>query len=275
MQSSIRVPVAVSHCMSLASPAVLRHGDSRARSAISPSLTSQGPASFQASSLLHGCMIDVDAPPTNRGINSLTLLSGFPRPPDHTAFLCRQRVGPSPLFDPTGNRRMEWSPFQNPGSSEWIPQWMCVPCNRVVGLAQARDRPHVVCSQCQVLCPTLVVDCFSDAQWRWCARCQRREEITSQDAPRSVVPIGFFTAPLSTMGRLFGWGESPISPPGSGSQSWLFFPLISLALAADDRERNVPLYPTGSRLPSRTCNVISGIRRRLRSFNCTVISSSL
>ena len=51
------------------------------------------------------------------------------------------------------------------------------------------------------------------------------------------------------MGRLFGWGESPISPPGSGSQSWLFFPLISLALAADDRERNVPLYPTGSRSP--------------------------
>ena len=33
--------VTVSHCMSLASPAVLRHGDSRARSAISPSLTSR------------------------------------------------------------------------------------------------------------------------------------------------------------------------------------------------------------------------------------------
>ena len=34
--------VAVSHCMSLASPAVSRHGDNRARSAISPSLTSRG-----------------------------------------------------------------------------------------------------------------------------------------------------------------------------------------------------------------------------------------
>ena len=44
-------------------------------------------ASFQASSLFHGCMIDVDAPPTNRGINYLTLPSGFPRPPDHTTFL--------------------------------------------------------------------------------------------------------------------------------------------------------------------------------------------
>ena len=36
-------------------------------------------ASLQACSLFYGCMIDVDALPTNRGINSLTLPSGFPR----------------------------------------------------------------------------------------------------------------------------------------------------------------------------------------------------
>ena len=41
------------------------------------------------------------------------------------------------------------------------------------------------------------------------------------------------------MGRLYGWGQSPISPPGNGSQSWRFCPLISLALAAAKRERDV------------------------------------
>ena len=197
-------------------------------------------ASFLASSLFHGCMIDVDAPPTNRGINSLSLPSGFPRPPDHTKFLCCQCVGPPPLFEPTGDRRMEWSPFQNPGSSEWIPQWMCLPCNRVVGL-ETRDHPQIFCSQCQVICPTLVVDCFSDTQWMWCPRCQRREEITSQDASRSVVPNYFLHGPLSK--------QSPISPPGNGSQSWLLCPLILLTLAAAERERDVPLYSTGSRSP--------------------------
>ena len=151
---------------------------------------------------------------------------------------------------------MERSPFQNLGSSEWIPQWMCVPCNRVVGLAQARDRPQVGCSQCQVLCPTLVVDGSSNTQWMWCARCQRREEITSQDAPRPVVPSWFLHGPLSTMGRLYGWSESPIPPLGSGPQSWLFCPLISLALLPP----NVVTFlciPWDLGLPSRTC---AGIR---------------
>ena len=118
---------------------------------------------------------------------------------------------------------------------------MCVPCNRVVGLCQTRDRPRIFFSHCQVICPTLVVDCSSDTQWMWCPRCQRREEITSQDAPRSVVPNWFLHGPLSTMGRRYGWDQSPISPPGNGSQSWLFCPLISLALAAAQRERDVPL----------------------------------
>ena len=131
------------------------------------------------------------------------------------------------------------------------PQWMCIPCNRVVGLAQTHDRPQVVCSHCEALCPTLVVDCSCDTRWMWCARCQRREEIPPaiQHAPRPVVPIWFLHGPVSTMGRLYGWGESPITPPGSGSQSWLFCPLFSLALAAAERARDVPLHSTGSRSP--------------------------
>ena len=39
-------------------------------------------SSFMASSLFHGCMIDFDLPPSNQGLNSLVLPSGFPRPPD-------------------------------------------------------------------------------------------------------------------------------------------------------------------------------------------------
>ena len=41
VESASESLVAVTHCMSLASSAVSRHGDSRARSAISPSLTSR------------------------------------------------------------------------------------------------------------------------------------------------------------------------------------------------------------------------------------------
>ena len=61
--------VAVSYCMSPASPVVSRHGDSRARSGISPSLTS-GVLSF------HGCMIDVDASPQTVEISPISPGSG-------------------------------------------------------------------------------------------------------------------------------------------------------------------------------------------------------
>ena len=43
-------------------------------------------SSFMASSLFHGCMIDFDLPPSNQGLNSLVLPSGFPRPPDRWQF---------------------------------------------------------------------------------------------------------------------------------------------------------------------------------------------
>ena len=36
---------------------------------------------FLASSLFHGCLVDLDVPPSNRGTNSLVLPLGFPRPP--------------------------------------------------------------------------------------------------------------------------------------------------------------------------------------------------
>ena len=49
--------------------------------------------------------------------------------------------------------------------------------------------------------------------------------------------------------HLYGWREVPISPPGSGSQSWLLCPLISLGLLDAEHARSVPAYSTGSRFP--------------------------
>ena len=51
------------------------------------------------------------------------------------------------------------------------------------------------------------------------------------------------------MGRLYGWGDSPITPPGGGPQSWLFCPLISLALESIEIARGVSRWSTGSRHP--------------------------
>ena len=78
------------------------------------------PASFQASSLFHGCMIDFDASPTNRGINSLSLR------PDFLVLRITQRscVASVSVLPHSSNLQVivAWN-------------WMCVPCNRVVGLA--------------------------------------------------------------------------------------------------------------------------------------------
>ena len=121
-------------------------------------------------------------------------------------------------------------------------------CASHVTVSWVLPRPMTIirlCSQCEVLCLTLVIDCSSGSRWKWSARCQRREEFypTIQQAPRSVVPNLFVHGPLSIMGRLYGWeGVSLPSLPGSGSQSCLSCPLISLALAAAKRARGVLPY---------------------------------
>ena len=65
-----------------------------------------------------------------------------------------------------------------------------------------------------------------------------------------ATPRDWFTqGPSSRMGRLFGWGDPSVTAPGSGTQSWLLCPLISLALAGAERAHGVPLYSTGLRQP--------------------------
>ena len=55
---------------------------------------------------------------------------------------------------------------------------------------------------------------------------------------------------------LRGWGESPITPPGSGPQSWLFCPLIFVALESVEVACGVAPWSTGSRHPVPAIEII-------------------
>ena len=148
--------------------------------------------------------------------------------------ICCPRSGPPPDFEESTDRMMEWSPQQL--SNQWGPQWLCLRCGRSMELSQIPQRPDIVCSQCGVNCPTMIMDCREGNRWMWCPHCQRREEI-SHVLP--VSPTWFSHGPLTILVRLYAWGDSPILPPGAGSQSWLFCPLISLGLVHAERARSV------------------------------------
>ena len=61
-------------------------------------------------------------------------------------------------------------------------------------------------------------------------------------------PADWFShGPLSRFPSLYGWGRGDPTPPGSGTQSWLFCPLISLGLALAQSRMGVPPYSTGNR----------------------------
>ena len=51
------------------------------------------------------------------------------------------------------------------------------------------------------------------------------------------------------LGSLYGWGDSPPSLSGVGTQSWFFCPLISVALGAVELSRGVSMYEFGRRSP--------------------------
>ena len=70
--------------------------------------------------------------------------------------------------------------------------------------------------------------------------------------PQSVGVSGWFSRGfLSHMGRLYGWGDFPISLLGGGPQSWLSCPLISLALESIEIACGVSLWSTCFRPPQR------------------------
>ena len=139
-------------------------------------------ASFFASSLFHGCMIDVDRSPSNRLMNSLVLPVGFPPRPETPVFLCCRRIGPPPQFEPSDDRQMEWSPSRVAHSSEWAAEWLCVGCSRTADLWHVPPSIPPPCPQCSNL-PTMVVDVAAAQHWFWCSRCQRRLEACVDQPP--------------------------------------------------------------------------------------------
>ena len=201
-------------------------------------------SSFLASSLFHGCMVDLDRAPSNQAIDSLIVPDDFPpSPPIYP--LCCTRVGGPPDFEPLDDRRMEWSPLHpsSPGATSWVPQWVCRSCGASTSLF---DIPPLDAASCP-LCSTssaIVFDRPSGRAVRFCVPCQR---VVSSPPSTSDAPDWFSHGPLSNFESLYGWGSSRPSPPGSGTQSWLFCPLISLGLALAESNRGVPPYSTGNR----------------------------
>ena len=57
----------------------------------------------------------------------------------------------------------------------------------------------------------------------------------------------FSHGPLTRFASLCGWGRGHPTPPGSGTQSWLFCPSTSLGLAVAESRMGVPPYSTGNR----------------------------
>ena len=148
-------------------------------------------SSFLASSLFHGCLVDLDDLPSNRRTISLVLPLGFPRPPDDLTLMCCPRSGPPPDLEESTDRRMEWSPQQL--SNQWDPQWLCLRCGRSMELSQIPQRPDIVCSQCGVNCPTMIMDCREGSRWMEISHVQ------------PVSPTWFSHGPLTTLGRLYAW----------------------------------------------------------------------
>ena len=196
-------------------------------------------SAFQAAAVFHGHCVNPADQPSNRGVNSMVVPAGFPQPLDTVTLLCCAHTGPPPMFEQTSDRRMEWSPVWQPSS--WLHQWLCVSCSRTVQTSEIGDIHQLPCAQCGVL-SHMVIDCSSGERWPWCQQCQCRIDPVANQSRN-----WFSHGPLASAGRLYGWGEGPITSPGQGTQSWLFCPLISLALAVLERGRGVPVWSTGSR----------------------------
>ena len=212
-------------------------------------------SSFLASSLFHGHMVDLDRAPSNHAIDSLVVPDGFPLPPPIHP-LCCNRVGGPPEFEPLDDRRMEWSPLHpsTDGATSWVPQWVCRSCGASTSLLDIPPLDAVSCSLCSAA-SAIVFDRPSGRAVRFCVPCQR---VVSHDStfaiqwhplhhPVVTRPIGsrmvLFRVSIHCMG---GVRAAPVSP-GSGTQSWLFCPLISLGLAHAESNRGIPPYSTGSR----------------------------
>ena len=181
-------------------------------------------------------------------------------PPPISPLCCAHFCG-APDFEPLNDRRMEWSPIQpsaKGSSSDWLLQWVCRSCGSSTSMQDILALPAVSCPQCSSSAG-IVFDRPTGRVVRFCVSCQL---VVPHDgvspAPQRPVPPApappqdedlpadwFSHGPLSRL--LCGWGRGDPTPPGSGTQSWLFCPLISLGLALAESRVGVPPYSTGNR----------------------------
>ena len=153
-------------------------------------------------------------------------------------------------------------------------------------------RTSLLCSESRVLrCSSsaaIVFDRPTGRVARFCVSCQL---VVPHDGvspppqpPVPPVPVPppdndlqadwFSHGPLSRFPSPYGWGRGDPTPPGSGTQSWLFCPLISLGLALAESRLGVPPYSTGNReqVPSEqsqfwTANALPIIRAYAAHFH--------
>ena len=177
-------------------------------------------SSFLASSLFHGCMVDLDRAPSNQAIDSLVSPDDFPPSPQIYP-LCCTRVGGPPEFEPLDDRRMEWSP-KHPcthGATSWVPQWICRSCGASTSLLDIPPLDAASCSLCSTS-SAVVFDRPSGRTVRFCVPCQRVVPHDSSvvntvvsSPPSSVDPPDWFShGPLSCFDSLHGWGVLALLP---------------------------------------------------------------
>ena len=125
-----------------------------------------------------------------------------------------------------------WSGLQCGNSRPWL--GICSGSVSHVLVPDIPSCPQVPCGVCSG--PShMVVDFQSNERSNWCTRSQTR-------VPQEVRRTWFSHGLLASLGPLYGWGEHK-----QGPQSWLFCPIISLALAVVERARGVTPFSTGPR----------------------------
>ena len=138
---------------------------------------------------------------------------------------------------------MEWSPIHpsaQRSSSDWVLQWVCRSCGSSTSMQDIPALPAVSCPQYSSSV-AIVFDRPTGRVVRFYVSCQLVVPHDSVSPPPQLPvppapapppdnepPADWFShCPLSRFPSLCGWGRGDPTPPGSGTQSWLFCPLIS------------------------------------------------
>ena len=190
----------------------------------------------------------------------------LPPEPDIWPSCCFRTSGP-PDFAPVDDHKMERSPLQPTAQGEvlsrWTPQWICRSCGCSTSMDDIPTMDMVSCPSCSA--PGVVFNRPTGGAVRFCVPCRREVNLSSPSHPPlphdppplphdsspapqpSATPPptrDWFThGPLSRFSPLYGWGSALPTPPGSGSQSWLFCPLISLGLPLQNPNSGSLLAP--------------------------------